>query len=125
MSAQAINLSITLYVVFQAIAPAFWAPISDTLGRRPIFLATFVIYGAASLGLALNRTSYVALLLLRALQSIGGSAVMSLAYGVAADISPHSERGRILGPMLASTNLGPCIGPVIGGGAILASGDPQ
>ncbi|PGH07229.1 hypothetical protein AJ79_06333 [Helicocarpus griseus UAMH5409] len=50
---------------------------------------------------------------------------MSLAYGVAADISPHSERGRILGPMLAATNLGPCFGPVIGGGAILASGDAQ
>ena len=50
---------------------------------------------------------------------------MALAYGVAADISPHSERGKVLGPMLASTNLGPCIGPVIGGGAILASGDPQ
>jgi MFS family permease len=125
VSIQAINLSITLYVIFQAISPAFCAPISDTLGRRPVFLLTFFIYVAASLGLAFNKTSYAALLLLRGLQSIGGSAVMSLAYGVVADISLHSERGKILGPMLTSTNLGPCVGPVISGGAILASGDTQ
>lgn len=40
---------------------------------------------------------------------------MPLAYAVVADFSPHSERGKILGPMLALTNLGPCIGPVISG----------
>lgn len=125
VSIQAINLTITLYVVLQAVSPAIWAPISDTLGRRPVFLVTFLIYCCASLGLALNKASYVALLLLRGLQSIGGSAVMSLAYAVVADISHHSERGKILGPLLASTNLGPCIGPVIGGGAILASGEAQ
>ncbi|KAJ5901831.1 hypothetical protein N7495_002359 [Penicillium taxi] len=123
VSTQLINLTITFYVIFQAISPAFWAPLSDTLGRRPVFLMTFSIYTCASLGLALNKSHYVALLLLRGLQSIGGSAVMSLGYAVVADISPHSERGKILGPMLTSTNLGPCVGPVIAGGAILASGD--
>ena len=123
VSTQLVNLTITFYVIFQAISPAFWAPVSDTLGRRPVFLTTFSIYTCASIGLALNKSNYAALLLLRGLQSIGGSAVMSLAYAVVADLSPHSERGKILGPMLASTNLGPCVRPVIGGGAILASGD--
>lgn len=39
-SAEAINLTITLYIVFQAISPAVFGPLSDTLGRRPIYLAT-------------------------------------------------------------------------------------
>lgn len=125
VSVQAINFSITVYVIFQAISPAFFAPMSDTAGRRPVFILTFVIYCMASLGLALNKTSYVALVLLRSLQSIGGSAVISLAYGVVADVSHPSMRGEILGPMLASTNLGPCLGPIIGGGVISASGNPQ
>ncbi|KAL4885289.1 major facilitator superfamily domain-containing protein [Aspergillus karnatakaensis] len=124
VSSQLINLTITVYVIFQAISPAFWGPLSDTLGRRPVFLITFSLYKAASLGLALNESNYAGLAVLRGLQSIGGSAVMSLAYAVVADISPRSDRGKILGPMLAATNLGPCVGPVIGGGAILASGDP-
>jgi MFS family permease len=125
VSVQDINLTITLYVLFQGIAPSFWAPLSDTLGRRPVFLATFTVYTLASLGLTFTDHSYVALLLLRACQSAGGSAVISLAYAVVADVSVHAERGSILGPMLAATNLGPCVGPVIGGGAILASGDPR
>lgn len=124
-SVQAINLTITLYIVFQGLAPSFWSPLSDVLGRRPVFLATFTVYTSASLGLALSNTSFVALALLRAAQSIGGSAVLSIAYGVVADVSTHAERGSMLGPMLASGNLGPCLGPVIGGGVILASRQPQ
>ncbi|KAI1123238.1 major facilitator superfamily domain-containing protein [Nemania abortiva] len=124
-SVQAINLTITLYVVLQGIAPSFFSPLSDTLGRRPVFLVTFTIYLLAGVGLVANTNSYVALILLRGLQSIGGSAVLSLAYAVVADVVPHSQRGAVLGPMLAATNLGPCIGPVVGGGAILASGNPR
>ncbi len=38
----------------------------------------------------------------------------------------NSRRERnVLAPMLAATNLGPCVGPVIGGGAILATGNPR
>ncbi len=122
-SIQTINLTITLYVVFQGIAPSFFSPLSDTFGRRPVLLTTFAIYLVAGIGLVVNTDSYVALLLLRALQSIGGSAVLSLAYAIVADIVPHSQRGSVLGPMMAATNLGPCVGPVLGGGAILASGN--
>lgn len=86
VSIEAINLSITLYVVFQAIAPAFFGPMSDSFGRRPVFLITFGIYWAASLGLPFNKHNYPLLLILRALQSIGGSAVISLAYATVADI---------------------------------------
>ncbi|KAI1119199.1 major facilitator superfamily domain-containing protein [Nemania sp. NC0429] len=124
-SVQEINLTITLYVVLQGIAPSFFSPLSDTLGRRPVFLITFAIYLLAGVGLVANTNNYVALILLRGLQSVGGSAVLSLAYAVVADVVPHSRRGAVLGPMLAATNLGPCIGPVIGGGAILASGNPR
>lgn len=122
-SIQAINLTITLYVVFQGIAPSFFSPLSDTFGRRPVLLTTFTVYLVAAIGLAVNTDSYVALLLLRALQSIGGSAIMSLAYAIVADVVPHSQRGSVLGPMMAATNLGPCIGPVLGGGAVLATGN--
>ncbi|KAI1364368.1 major facilitator superfamily domain-containing protein [Xylaria arbuscula] len=124
-SVQAINLTITLYVILQGIAQSFFSPLSDTFGRRPVFLITFTIYLLAGVGLVANTTSYAALIVLRGLQSVGGSAVLSLSYAVVADIVPHSRRGAVLGPMLAATNLGPCIGPVVGGGAILASGNPR
>lgn len=120
-SAQAINLTITVYVIFQGISASFWSPLSDAFGRRPVLVMTFGLYTAASLGLALSEGSYTALILLRATQSIGGSAVLAIAYGVVADLVPSAERGSMLGPMLASGNLGPCIGPIIGGGVVMTS----
>ncbi|KAI0020973.1 MFS general substrate transporter [Xylariomycetidae sp. FL0641] len=122
-STQAINLTITLYVVFQGTSPSFWTPISQTWGRRPTFLTTFALYTLASMGLVVSyRTrSYAALITLRAIQSAGGSAVLSIAYGMMADVMVPAERGKFLG--LAVSNLGPCIGPVLGGGAITASGN--
>ncbi|KAF6816730.1 hypothetical protein CPLU01_13785 [Colletotrichum plurivorum] len=123
VSVQDINLTITLYVVFQGIAPAVFSPLSDSLGRRPVYIASFSLYTAASVGLAFSGRSYAALLLLRAVQSIGGSATLSLAYVVVADYAVPAERGRFLGPMMAATNVGPSIGPIMGGGAILATGN--
>ena len=120
-SIQAINLSVTIYVVFQALSPALFATLSDSFGRRAILLATFTIYVLANLGLALNRNVYSVLLILRALQSLGASAVVSIAYGVVADVSVPAERGKLLGPLMAATNLGPCIGPVVGGWVALGT----
>lgn len=122
VSIQAINLTITLYIVFQAVAPLLFAPASDAFGRRPIYLGTYALYTIASLGLALNKHSYAALLVLRALQSLGASAVLAVAFGVAADLYPPAERGSILGPTQGAANLAVCLGPVIGGWVALGSG---
>ena len=40
------------------------------------------------------------------------------------DLLP-AERGKILVPMLGSTNLGPCFGPMIGGGLVSATSSTQ
>ncbi|MCJ1424914.1 hypothetical protein MMC29_002802 [Sticta canariensis] len=106
----------------ESLSPAVFGTLSDTLGRRPVFLITLAIYFLASLGLALNRKNYAALLVLRALQSLGASAVLAVGYGVIADLCVPAERGKMQGFFLAAGNLGPCIGPVIGGWVALRSG---
>lgn len=121
VSIQAINLTITLYIVFQAISPLFFATASDYFGRRSILLITYALYTAASLGLALNEHSYAGLLILRALQSLGASAVLAIAFGVVADVCPPAERGSMLGPTQSAANLAVCIGPVLGGLVVLGS----
>ncbi|KAL8796010.1 MAG: hypothetical protein Q9195_001586 [Heterodermia aff. obscurata] len=121
-SAQAINLTITIYIVFQALSPLFFATLSDTFGRRPIFLVTLLIYLFANLGLALQQHSYVALLILRALQSFGASAAFAVSYGVVADVCVPSDRGNMVGPISAAQSLGLCIGPVVGGWVAWKSG---
>ena len=114
-SAQAINLTITIYLAFRALSPLFFATLSDTFGRRIIYLLTLTIYLFANLGLALQQNSYTLLLTLRALQSFGASAAFAVCYGVVADVCVPSDRGSLIGPISAAQSLGLCIGPVVGG----------
>jgi multidrug resistance protein len=121
-SSQAINLTITLYIIFQALSPAIFGPLSDSLGRRPVYLITLILYVVGNLGLALNRKSYAVLLVLRALQSLGASAAYAVSFGVVADVCVPSDRGKMLGPVSMALNLGACVGPVIGGWVAFTSG---
>jgi MFS family permease len=114
-SIQQINLTITTYIVLQGISPLFVGDLADNFGRRPIYLLTFAVYTAASLGLSLNRNSYAALLVLRTLQSAGCSATAAISYGVLADVAMPSTRGAMLGAAMVAANTAPTIGPLLGG----------
>lgn len=118
-SAQAINLTLTLYVVVQAVMPAFFAPAADAHGRRLISIITYIIFTAASLGLAINdilgSRSYVALILLRAVSALGVSACASITYGVVSDVCIPAQRGTMVGPAISAANVGTVLGPVVGG----------
>lgn len=61
----------------QAIAPAIWGPIADRSGRRPMYLLAILIYTASCTGLALAPT-YTVLLVMRLLQSFGGSPTVAI-----------------------------------------------
>ncbi|GAN08549.1 conserved hypothetical protein [Mucor ambiguus] len=109
-----INLTITMYMVFQGISPSFWGSVADLWGRRPVFIATFFIYIAACTGLACSR-NYVTLLVLRMLQSFGSSSAIAVGAGTIGDISTPSERGGYMGILSMGMMLGPLIGPFLGG----------
>ncbi|KAK7921723.1 hypothetical protein PG985_009745 [Apiospora marii] len=117
-SAQAINLTITLYVVVAAVMPIFFAPTADQYGRRLVSIANLLVYTAGSVGLAVNDIagrSYPALLLLRALQAFGSSACATTIWGVVSDVCIPAERGGMVGPVISISNIGMAVGPVVGG----------
>lgn len=69
-SVEKINLTVTSYMIMSAITPAIVGDAADMLGRRPTYLVTLSIYLIANVGLAVQG-SFLALLLLRMLQSAG------------------------------------------------------
>ncbi|KAI0508671.1 chloramphenicol resistance protein [Xylaria bambusicola] len=105
-----INLTLTTYMIFQALAPTIFGDFGDIAGRRPAFIIAFTIYLGANIGLALQR-SYAALLVLRMIQSGGSSGTIALVYAVVADIAPSSERGKWMGIVGSGITIGPAIGP--------------
>ena len=111
---EAINLSITSYMIVSGILPSILGNAADQIGRRPVYIVAFVVYLIANVGLAV-QSSFPALLVLRMIQSAGSSGTIALGYGVIADIAPPSERGLYVGIVLCGPNVAPSLGPVLGG----------
>lgn len=109
-----INLTITTYMIFQAVAPMFTGDFGDTVGRRPAVVLCLIIYLAANIGLAV-QDSYTALLVVRMLQSAGSSGTVALSRGIIADVVTPAERGTFMGVAMAMVMLAPAIAPIIGG----------
>ncbi|KAK0388489.1 hypothetical protein NLU13_4733 [Sarocladium strictum] len=108
------NLTLTTYMIFQGLAPTLFGDFGDQGGRRPAYILAFTIYFVANIGLALQR-NYAALLVLRCLQSAGSSGTIALGYAVIADIASPAERGRYMGFVQCGINVGPALGPTLGG----------
>ena len=98
----------------QGIAPAFVGGFSDSSGRRPTYFICFIIYVAANIGLGIQN-DYAALMVLRCLQSAGGSGTVALANAVVSDIVTSQERGVYVSYMSVAPQAGPSLGPIIGG----------
>lgn len=90
------------------------AGFSDKAGRRLAYFICFIIYIIANLALALQN-NYIALLILRMLQSAGSSGTVALAYGVVGDLVTSSERGQYVAFASLGSILGPTLSPVLGG----------
>lgn len=95
-SIQNVNLTVTSYLLVAGVAPAVTATLADKIGRRPAFLASFIVFLAANIGLA-SQNSFAALFMLRMLQASGVAGTFAIAYGVVADIATPAERGSYVG----------------------------
>ncbi|RDW85271.1 MFS general substrate transporter-18 [Coleophoma cylindrospora] len=114
VSVELVNLSVTVYLVFQGIAPSIWGPISDVKGRRVAYCCTFLVFFGACIGLAESK-NYAALMVLRCLQSTGSASTIAIGSGVIGDITTRESRGGLMGIFQAGLLVPVAVGPVIGG----------
>ncbi|KAI9742143.1 MAG: hypothetical protein M1818_004043 [Claussenomyces sp. TS43310] len=114
VSLSLVSLTVTVYMIVQGIAPSFWGPLSDTKGRRIVFIWTFVVYLISNIALAFSN-NIVALMVFRGIQAGGSAATISVGAGVIGDIAVAKERGSLIGIFGGIRMMGQSIGPVFGG----------
>lgn len=87
---------------------------SDTYGRKPIYIFSLLIGIFASILCAISN-SITMLIIFRAIQACGTSSGQTLGAGVIADTIDTANRGKAYGIFYVGPLLGHVIGPTIGG----------
>jgi EmrB/QacA subfamily drug resistance transporter len=105
--------TITVYALGQVMVMPLAGKIGDQFGRKQIFLGAAVLFTAASLCCGLADNIYL-LIVLRAIQAIGGGAFMPSATGIVTDLF-GKDRDRAVGLFSSIFPIGGIIGPVLGG----------
>jgi len=105
---------VTSYLLASTITTAIVGKLGDLFGRKVVFQASILFFLAGSVlcGMSSTMTMLVAS---RALQGIGGGAVMVTAMAVIAEVIPLRERGRYQGALGAVFGVTTVIGPLLGG----------
>ena len=88
--------------------------LGDIYGRRLVFLIGMAVFAAGSVLAALAGDDAV-LVGARAVQGIGGAAMLSLSLAIVSHAFPVEEQGKALGIWAAVSALALAIGPLVGG----------
>jgi EmrB/QacA subfamily drug resistance transporter len=105
--------TITVYQLGQIVSLPIAGRLSDSLGRRRMFLVYITVFTVASL-LAGFATSIYVLIALRFAQALGGGGLMPSTMGVVADLFTR-DRDRWLGLVTSFFPIGALLGPTLGG----------
>ena len=105
--------TIAIYALGQIVVMPVAGALSDIYGRKRLFLSAVVLFTVASLCCGLSRNIYE-LVILRAMQSLGGGAFMPSATGIVSD-QFGADRDRAIGMFSSIFPIGALVGPILGG----------
>ena len=104
----------SVYLLATAVSVPIWSKLSDVVGRKPLLLAGIGIFllGSVLCGAAPTMTT---LIVFRAVQGLGGGAIMPIAITVAGDIYTIAERAKAQGYLASVWAISSVLGPTLGG----------
>ena len=105
---------LTSYIVASAIMTPLAGWLAGQYGRKKVLVLSIAVFTlmSALCGMAQSLTQIV---LFRALQGIGGAALVPLSQAVLLDINPPERHGRATAVWAMGVLIGPIIGPALGG----------
>jgi EmrB/QacA subfamily drug resistance transporter len=112
--ALALSWVVTIYLLATAAALLPCGRLADLRGRERVFLLGLAAHSVFSFAGAL-APSMAFLIVVRALQGVGGAMIFSTVAAILTGATPAEERGRALGINTAAVYAGLSVGPLLGG----------
>lgn len=114
VSAQDIQLTMSVYFIAFAIGVLFWGHLSDRIGRRKAMLLGIAIYFLGNISLILASHFYF-LLGARFIQAFGASVGSVVTQTIMRESFSGMEGSKVFAKVGAAMALSPALGPLIGG----------
>lgn len=108
------QLTLSVYLFAFAFAQLAVGPLSDSMGRRPILLASLVLFTIGSVCCALSPTIET-LIASRLIQACGACGGVVLGRAIVRDSRSGPEMMRSMGSMASAMALAPAFSPLVGG----------
>ena len=108
------TLTIAIFVAGYCVGPLLWGPLSEYLGRKPVFLIAMLAYTGFNVGCALSKNT-ASILVFRFLAGTFAASPLTNSGGVIADIWDAKTRGIALSIFSIAPFAGPALGPIVGG----------
>ena len=105
---------VSAYLLTGTAATPVFGKLADLYSRKRLMQPSVILFVLASLGCAIAQT-LPQLLLLRAVQGIGGAGLITIAQIAMADVIPPRERGRYQIYMSGMWGIASLSGPILGG----------
>ena len=105
----------TMFILFFGVGTVSFGRLSDLFSIRRLLIIGIVVYATGSLVGLIGQGNYTFVLVARALQGIGGSALPALVMVIVARYFAPEVRGQLFGTIGSFISFAAGIGPVIGG----------
>jgi DHA2 family multidrug resistance protein len=106
-----IATSYSIAEIIMATMAGWW---STLLGRKRLFISSFIIFTAGSIFCGIS-TTFTHILLFRVIQGIGGGSLIPVSQAIMREAFPDEEQGMAMAVYGMGVVLAPAIGPILGG----------
>lgn len=104
-----------IFLIFFGIGSTIYGRLSDMYSLKSLIILGIIIYSTGSILGFVFSNNYPLILLARAIQGAGASAIPALIFVVAARYIPEADRGKVFGLITSTVSLGIGLGPIVGG----------